>query len=552
VADSDQQNGDLAAYAGRWVALIEGKVAGVGHTAVAATRMARRNRPKEKLSLRFVEPAGGEPLALSPLLERLRPLLAQEEEAVYLVGGAVRDALLGRVSNDLDFAVAQNAIALAFRVADALGLPAYVLDRERDTGRVVLPDEETTLDFARFRGHDLEADLRDRDFTINALALPAAAATGASLIDPTGGRADLAAGLLHPTHERALQHDPVRALRAVRLALSFDLSLTDDAETAVREAAPLLQTASIERVRDELLKALAGAAPERAVREMQRLLLLPVVLPEIAALAGVAQSAPHHEEVLPHTIRVLSWLARLEAAILQGEEPDSPVVARAQVKLAPYTDSLRHHFARHVPGDLDGRIVWRLGALFHDVGKAETQTMENGRIRFLGHDKVGAKIAARRLRALRFSNEAADHARRIVDGHMRPLFLSQNEQVSRRAVYRFFKSTSTAGLDIGLIALADHLATYDAPEADVARTGGTNYEKLLSVVTELYRHYFERYEETVRPRPLLDGQELIRALHLTPGPEVGRLLRLLEEAQAAGHIHTREEALAFARRSRGE
>jgi poly(A) polymerase len=551
VTDSSEPVNDLSAYAGRWVAMIEGKVAGVGHTAVAATRMARRNRPKEKMNTHFVEPAGGEPLALSPLLERLRPLFAQEEEAVYLVGGAVRDALLGRVSADLDFTVAHGAIPLAFRVAGALAVPAYVLDRQRDTGRVVLPDEETTLDFAGFRGAGLEADLRDRDFTINAMALPAAAKTSASLIDPTGGRADLAAGILRQTHDQAVRHDPTRALRAVRLALSLDLTLTAETETAVRETAPLLPSTSVERVRDELVKVLESAAPGAAVREMGRLALLEAVLPEIARLAEVAQTAPHHEAVLPHTIRLLDWLARLEAAILQNNEPDSPVIALARAELAPHAAALRDHFARPVSGSLSGRALLRLGALFHDVGKAETQsvTME-GRIRFLGHDQVGAHIAGRRLRALRFSNEATAHVRQIVAGHMRPLFLSQNERVSRRAIYRFFRSTGIAGLDIGLIALADHLATYDAPEADMAGTGGKDYEKLLSVIVELYLHYYERYEETVRPRPFLDGQELIAALRLAPGPEVGRLLRLIEEAQAAGEIRNRDEALAFARRSK--
>jgi poly(A) polymerase len=459
--------------------------------------------------------------------------------------------VLGRISHDLDFTVAQGAIQLAFRVADALGAPAYVLDQQRDTGRVVLVEEETTLDFAGFRATDLEADLRDRDFTINAMALPVAATTGAGLIDPTGGRPDLAAGLLRQTHRQAIESDPVRALRAVRLAISFDLTLTADTETAVKQAAPLLKTTSVERVRDELVKVLESVAPDTAVQEMERLALLAAVLPEIARLAEVEQSAPHHEAVLPHTIRLLGWLARLEKAILQGAEPDSAAVALAKAALAPYREALGAHFARPVSGGLNGRAIWRLGALFHDVGKADTRSIEeDGRIRFLGHDKVGAHIAGRRLQSLRFSNEATRHVHQIVAGHMRPLFLSRNRHVSRRAVYRFFNSTGTAGLDIGLIALADHLATSHAPAADVAASVGKNYEKLLSVVVELYHHYYARYEETVRPRPLLDGKELIEALDLTPGPEVGRLLRLIEEAQAAGEIHNRDAALAFARQSR--
>ena len=150
---------DLSLYAGRWVALVNDQVAGVGHAPEEAISLARRNRPKERFVLRFVEQPGGGPLTLSPLLERIRPFLLQQSQPVYLVGGAVRDALLGRASNDLDFVVPDRAIRFAFKMADYLGVPAYVLDRERDTGRVVLKDDKTTLDFARFRGDTLEADL---------------------------------------------------------------------------------------------------------------------------------------------------------------------------------------------------------------------------------------------------------------------------------------------------------------------------------------------------------------------------------------------------------
>ncbi len=254
---------DLSPYAGRWVALFGQQVTGVGETAEAAAQMARHSRPKERFALRFVDDPAGEPLALSPLLEQLRPLLQTQSQPVYLVGGAVRDALLGRVSHDLDFVVPANAVKLAFQVADALGVPAYVLDKERDTGRVILPEAHTSLDFARFRGSDLAADLRDRDLTINAIALPATATTTVGLIDPHNGQADLAVEVVRIIHERSLLDDPVRCLRAVRLAHSLDFALAPETETAVRAAAPRLNQTSVERIRDELLKLLETAVPHQ-------------------------------------------------------------------------------------------------------------------------------------------------------------------------------------------------------------------------------------------------------------------------------------------------
>jgi len=487
-------------------------------------------------------PAAGETLRISPLMEQLQSLLAQQEPPVYLVGGAVRDAFLGQGSYDLDFAAPEGAIELAFRVGDALRAPAFVLDQERDIGRVVLPDKQSVLDFARFRGDTLEADLKGRDFTINAMALPAGSLDRAHLIDPCRGLEDLRQGVVRLTHERALADDPVRALRALRIGARLNFRLAPETAQAVQVTAPELSAVSPERVRDELLKLLQTERPHEGVGQMDALGLLDVVLPEVAALRGVEQSAPHHEPVLAHTLTVLRWLVEVEAVVVDDQERAAPSLVEAQEALGPYAPDLREHLARDVVGGVDGRTLLRLGGLFHDVGKARTQEVDDdGRIRFFGHDKEGAGLAAHRLRRLHLSNEVVRTVQSMVAAHMRPLFLNQAEKVTRRAVYRFFRDAGDAGVDVGLLTMADHLATH----------GGTGeraeWEGLLAVVARLYRHYFEEYEETVAPPPLVDGNELMDAVGLRPGPEVGRLLRLIEEAQAAGEVNTREEALALAR-----
>lgn len=537
---------DLTAYAGRWVAIIQGRVAGVGETPEAAKRLAQHNRPKERAALQFVEEPGGEPLVLPPLLAQIRPFLAELDIPVYLVGGAVRDALLGHPGHDLDFVVPEQAIRLTFKTADFLNKPAYVLDQERDTGRVVLHDEDTTLDFSRFRGPDLHADLQDRDFTINALALPATAVTQSSIIDPHGGLEDLAARRLRLVQPQALARDPVRLLRAVRLALALGFQLTPETRTAVLAAAPLLPQASVERVRDELVKLFNTAVPDQAVTEMHTLGLLAEVLPEVAALADVTQSAPHTETALAHTMLVLRWLSAVETAVVAQEPTDDGGLQMAQQALAPYAAQLREHLERAVDGGLDGRVLLRFGALFHDAGKKATQTIaEDGRIRFLGHETVGAEMANGRLRQLTFSNQAIKHVETIVAGHMRPLLLAATGGLpSRRAIYRYFQATQTAGLDIGLLSLADHLGTYGGPGPTAV------WAQLVAVVTRLFDHYFDHHTDTVAPQPLIDGHDLIRLLHIQPGPEIGRLLRLIQEAQAAGEIHNRDEALLLAQQSK--
>ena len=488
------------------------------------------------------------------LLERLRPLLAARETPVYGVGGAVRDALLGRQAYDLDFVVASEAIALAFAVGDALRSAAFVLDRERDVGRVVA-GSNVVLDFARFRGPDLIADLRARDFTINAMAVEVGSDRGpdrwpaeGAIIDPCGGVADLQARRLRLTHAGAMDDDPLRALRAVRLAWQLGLTIEREAADAARRAGPHLKEMSAERVRDELLKLLRGPAPHQALRQLDALGLLAVTVPEAAALRDVAQSAPHHEAVLAHTSSVLARLLQVEQVI--GGQREAAPEALVET-LQAYDGALAAHLARAVDGMLDGRAALRLGALFHDVGKAATAHEDGeGRIRFLGHEKEGARLASRRLRDLRLSNEAVGYVRAIVAGHMRPLHLAQSlrEQgrVSRRAVFRYFRDTGEAGLDIALLSLADHLATYDG-EGPRAR-----WRAMLVVVQQLFDHYFERYEETVAPPPLLDGADLMAALNLAPGPDIGRLLRRIVEAQATGEVNSKEEALALARGEVGD
>lgn len=489
-----------------------------------------------------------QPLALSPLLTELRPLFAGHEMPVHLVGGAVRDALLGLESGDLDFAVPERAIALAFAVGDALSLPAYVLDRERDTARVVVPATagraKTTLDFARYRAAGLEGDLRARDFTINAMALPAGAIDAGAIVDPLDGRADLQAEIVRLASPTALQDDAVRTLRAVRMAVRFGFDLAPGTEDAIATAVPGLADISAERVRDELIKLFSSPAPGRALRLLRGTGLLGAVLPEIAALELVEQSAPHHEAVLAHTVSTLRWLVLVEGAMGEGAG-EEPVLPEVQRQLSPYAGPLRSHLERPVDGDLNGLDLLRLGALFHDAGKLETQQREeSGRIRFFGHAEAGARLAAHRLHRLRLSREALDHVRALVREHMRPLHLAQADKVTRRAVYRYFRDAGSAGLDVSLLALADHLATHGGTGAE------GSWEQLLGVVDTLFHHYFEGYEVTIKPRPLLGGGELIAALDLQPGPEVGRLLRLLEEAQAAGEISTAAEALALARSAR--
>ncbi len=482
-------------------------------------------------------------LAPDPLLDRIRLLLANHELPVHLVGGIVRDALLGRASHDIDLVVPRGAIALTFELARQLGLPAYRLDDERDVGRLIVPGNATTIDIARYRGETLADDLRGRDFTINALALPLAATDAAAIIDLHGGQDDLAAGRLRIIHDSSIADDPTRALRAARFTVQLGFQPTAETVAAARAVgAVLTERISPERIRDELTRLLDTSAPDRGLTLLDAWGLLAPTLPEIAALAGVEQSPPHHEAALPHTLSVLRYLVAVESC-LADEPTGAPWAAAVANLLRPHSPTLSAHLAQTLDGGVTARQLLRWAALFHDSGKAATQTRDAAnRLRFLDHDRVGARLTANRLNQFRFSAEAVRRARDTVAGHMRPLHLAtERRSPSRRSVYRYYRALYEAGVDVVLLSLADHLATYDGVGPE------DSWAALLVVAEALLAGYFTAYTDTVRPARLLNGQELMTLLDIEPGKELGRLLAEMEEAQAAGEVTSRDEAVAFVR-----
>src|SRR5687768_1254562 len=245
---ADEQPPD-SPYAGRWVARLSGKIIAQGGTPEQALHADQKSRHKEKPEIVFMPI----PFSMSPLVDQVRTILPEQE--IYLVGGTVRDMLLKRVSHDLDFALPSNGISLARRVANALNANFMVLDEERDTGRVIVIESDGTrtfMDFATYRGGStLEADLRARDFTINAIAFDLRTQT---LTDPLNGASDLRAKFIRACSPTSLKDDPVRILRAVRQAAAFEFKIEPETRKAMQQAVGLLPDRSPERQRDELFK----------------------------------------------------------------------------------------------------------------------------------------------------------------------------------------------------------------------------------------------------------------------------------------------------------
>lgn len=473
------------------------------------------------------------------LEERVIECLARQDVECYLVGGWIRDRLLARPSYDLDVATAGDGLGLSRLLADHFGGEYYPLDRVRGTGRVILQLDEVrrlVVDVAQFRGQDLADDLADRDFTINALA--ASAGAPSDIIDLHGGLVDLASGQLRVVSDESIRNDPLRALRAVRQAAELGFDLTPETESAVRRDGEGVARVSEERIRDELVRlfALGDSAPH--LSKLDDLGLLTTVFPELEPLRGLAQPLPHRLDVFSHSLETVRMLEELLDA-MQGFS-DSPVAICET--LAPFTGRVQDHLARVLSDERPSLITLKLSALLHDTGKATASTVdEKGRVRFLGHQKDGAQIAAEVLRRFRFSNAEVKLGDAIVRNHMRPLLLANQRSVSSKAIYRYFRDTGMAGIETLVHALADHLATYGSCAAD------DQWTRLIVLTARMLGDYWDRQAERIDPPTLVGGYDLIHECGLQPGPHIGELLEIVREAQVADEVHSREEALSLIR-----
>ena len=534
-------------YIGRWVALVRGKVIAQGDTPEQALHASQQSRHKEKPEIIFMFP-------LPPLIKKIMDALPAGQE-IYLVGGAVRDLLLSRSSPDLDFTLPAKGIPLARTVANALDADFLPLDEERDTARVIFTDKNGArifLDFAVYRGVDLNADLRARDFTINAIAYDLRNET---IIDLMEGGKDIRAKTIRACSPTSLSDDPVRILRAIRQAAAFGFHIERDTRELMRQSADQLGRISPERLRDEIFKILKGPRPNTCLRALEMLGTLPFFMPELPAMKGVAQSEPHMYDVWTHTLSVLDHLDQVISALRVGydaEKTNDMFTGLLGLRLGRYREQIARHFANSLNVDRELRALLFFAALYHDVSKPETKTVEEtGRIRFFDHDIKGAEIAAKRLRSFNVSNDEVERVQLIIKNHMRIHFFvsrleKEKKSPSRKAIYRFFRDSGQAGIDLVLLGLADVRAT--RAHALTIET----WTVYLDVARILLENYFEKPEEAISPPRLLDGNLLMQELNIKPGPVVGRLLESIRENQAAGIIETLDQALTFAREELGK
>jgi poly(A) polymerase len=475
---------------------------------------------------------------VQPLLAKLIDFLTGQGAHGYLVGGFVRDALLGRDTADIDIAVDVDVLNIAPRIGELLQGKFILLDEVNRIGRVILKD--WTIDVASFTGK-IEDDMARRDFTIDAMAVDlnqlAADSQDASLIDPFEGRLDLDRGIIRIVANTVFKDDPVRLLRAVRLASELGFSIDRKTESEIHRSSHLISGIAGERVREELLRLLNSSRGGQVLDYMDKLGLLTALIPELSPLKGVAQPKEHHWDVFVHSINTVS---AVDFILHQGvwDYQNQDVLL-----MATWTSSLAQYFDQPVSSGSTRRSLLKLAALLHDVSKPQTKAFdEKGRMRFLGHPEEGATLVENILERLRFSAKEVKLVSLMVKYHLRPTQMSQDNLPTSRAIYRYFRDVGDVGIDTLYLSLADHLAT---------RGPGLlmpHWEFHTQLVAYVLKEHFQR-EKVAPPAKLVDGNDLINVLGMKPGVRIGELLEEIREAQAAGELTTREEALDYIRNS---
>ncbi len=480
----------------------------------------------------------------------------------YVVGGFIRDSLLGRDPRDIDIVVAGDPFAVAQRVARELSGSFVPLDQKHCIARVVLtfrsedpgecvasrPDT-LEIDFARCEG-DIVADLARRDFTVNAIAMPIAAAAAMlsrrsrisgdlddTLVDPLQGLRHLSDRQLRVCGNRAFSDDPGRLMRAVRLSHELGFTIDPATESEIRDHAHLVPQVAAERTREELLKILSLPGAEAGIRDLDRLGLLTQVFPELATCRDVSQPTCHFWDVLEHSIQTVATFEFVtgESDWIYGNDE--------MMASKPFDAASEAYLAGAISADASRATLAKLACLLHDVAKPQTKSLDDtGRARFLGHAQEGASTVTDILQRLRFSSPETSYVATLVRHHLRPSQMSAEGMPSRRAVYRFYRDASSAATGVLYLAMADYLACR-GPLFTMSE-----WSNVCALIDFIMREH-NRQEATLTPSKIIDGRELMRALGMVPGPTVGILLESIREAQAAGLVDSRDDALNLARKT---
>jgi putative nucleotidyltransferase with HDIG domain len=445
---------------------------------------------------------------------------------VYVVGGLIRDLLLERKDEllDCDIVVGGDVSQIARTFSQQVSASWFVLDEINQIYRVVIKDLNLRFDFAPLKGNNIYEDLKSRDYTINALAVEVKEklVLKDNIIDPLGGLNDLRNRIIRAISEQNLIADPLRILRGMSLSSELNFDIESHTLELLAKHADLLAKVPGERISEELFKVLKHPDSGEYFSMLNELKILDVIFYGWKELRNPPPGPYHHLPIDEHSLETLRYFERMWPRINEHKQ-----------LLTYLQENIREGRRRYE--------ILKLGCLLHDIGKPAAYHVEDGKLKFTGHEKIGAEITRDICERLKLSNKETDMLSKYVYYHLRPGFLVDCIESSRRAVFRYFRDTGEEAVAILLLSLADKEATRGelADEKDI--------ERHREIIWKLINDYFNRKEE-IKPPRLVTGWDVMKILNIPSGPLVGKILSEIEEAQAEKKIKTRDEAVEYMRK----
>lgn len=441
------------------------------------------------------------------------------DNEIYVVGGTVRDFLMGKISYDRDLIVVdEDAKSFSQKVAEFLDGVFIPLDEENKIYRIVLKDKKNFLDITNPIGGNLEEDIMRRDITINAVAVNIKTGEIPSFCE--FGIQDIQNKIIREIKEENFTNDPLRMLRIYRFYANLGFEISPELLNITKKHASLINKPAKERIEYELMKLFDGEFAAQALLKMDESEILEIIFPFVKELKQVPPNLHHHLDLFNHSIETVNQVQKF-------------------YEISP--KEVQEHLKKVDFGGFSRLAHLKLAALMHDIGKFSTWTIEpdTGRHRFIKHEDVGAKLAIPILKKMCFSNKQIDYISYIIKKHMYPTAVVSAPELNDKVMMRYVRKSADNAIDTIIIAKADRVSA-QGPEItkELVVENITLLDKLLQ--------FYLNTKETLTPLPkLLDGREVMSILNINPSPILGKILNELHEAQISGNILTKDDAVRF-------
>jgi len=474
-------------------------------------------------------------LTKNKILSQINISLINLKQKGFLVGGAVRSILLEKTIKDIDIIVSNSSKKFSEYFANNFNGKVIELDKKRKIYRIIVKTKNKTyeIDVSPIK-KDIITDLKRRDFTIDSIAIDLIKNYTISgtkkYIDPYNGIKDLNNKILRSNNSIIFIEDPIRLLRAIRISTELKFKISAETYKQIQENSHLIQSIAAERIREEFLKILSLSNSMNGIKLLNCVNLLTKIIPELNESKGISQPKEHYWDVFNHLIETIGAIEN----IFDKKNKKTEFITTHMPRF--YND--KKYFNQVIFEGHTRKTILKLVGLIHDISKPETKTLEKkGKIRFIGHDKLGAKKSIKILKRLKMSNKSIEYISLIIANHLRPTQMApKNEMPSNRALNRYYRDLNQVSIDTLYLNLADYIS------ARGKMLNEKEWKEHCKLIKHILNHFKVSKEEKILPK-LVSGYDIMNVLSIQSGPKIGIILKKIEEAQLNEDIKTREEAL---------